>query len=125
MSEADFYRSKVWGPYMPPTAEMRSVADVLAYLDEQRLLDENAAVRFYARSWTLPDGKLTGTVAATVESRSLGTLLQIRLPTCSGFHAVLSDGTPLPTIPIADLNGAIASRDGLVRLAPFGPTACL
>ena len=103
---------------MPPTAEMRSVADVLAYVNEQGIVDENVAVRFYARSWTLPDGKQTGTVAATVESRSLGTLLQIKLPTCFGFHAALSDGTPLPTIPIADLNGAIASRDGLVRLAP-------
>jgi len=103
---------------MPPTAEIRSVADVLAYVDEQGILDENFVVHFYARSWTLPDGKQTGTVAATAEFQSIGTLLLIKIPPCSRFQAALSDGTPLQTIPIENLDGAIASRDGLVRLAP-------
>lgn len=99
-------------------AGIRSVADVLALVDTKGIQDENYLVRFYAKSYTLPDGKKTGIVAARAEGQTTDDRFTIRIPTCFGFQASLLDGTSLSVAPIEDLNGSVASPDGLVRLAP-------
>jgi hypothetical protein len=98
-------------------AAIRSVADILAFIETKEIFEEDFLIRFYAKSWTLPDGKKTGTVSACAEGQRTGDTLPITIPTCFGFQASLPDDTALSIAPIGDLNGAVASPDGLVRLA--------
>jgi hypothetical protein len=104
---------------MPHThAEIRSITDVLDYVEGKGIPDEDFLVCFSAQSWTLHDGKQTGIVGATAICPRTGNTFPITLPTCSGFQATLPDDTSLPTFAIAHLDGASATRDGFVMLAP-------
>lgn len=96
--------------------KMQSVADIIDCIEQNWDLDDYE-IHFAAQPVTRYDGLKTGLVTAVVrcDSKEFGRAIPVE--SSVGFFACLRDGTPLPELPIADLNGAVAKSDGSVLLA--------
>src|SRR5438552_14312291 len=94
---------------------MRSLADALTKLREERNLCEGQNVEIKTMGMTLPDGRVSGVVSVLGPQQPDGTRMVIFMPPSARFSARTTMGDR-QTYTIPELNDATSDCDGNVEL---------